>query len=93
MDEHDKNLDEHIDCIKLNEVDITRIINNSYYSILIKDVLKKIYDKFFNIVFDRSDIVSYLGVAKSSASNYINYLIQLNIVEYIKGRKYRFRYY
>lgn len=76
--------------IKINSVDIVSIIDESAYSNSVRKTLISIYDRFFNDEFSRSDIVSYLDASKSDSSNYVRYLQELNVVEWVKGKgKYK----
>ena len=94
LDIKDQNLDIHKVEIKVNSIDIVGLISESSYSKLIKKSLLKIYNNFFNDIFSRKQIIDYLNVTKSTAGNYINYLIRLSLIESIKGNgkgKYRFK--
>jgi predicted HTH transcriptional regulator len=84
--------DENQEKIKVNRIDTIGIINHSDYSNTIKKMLFRIYDSFFSETFGRSDIAEKLDVSKSSSSNYISYLMILNLIVPVKGKgKYRFR--
>ena len=70
------------------------IINSSEYSNNIKTPLMNIFNQFFNDIFSRTDVTNYLNVSNASGTNYINYLLSLNIIEPVKGLgkgKYRFK--
>ncbi len=95
LDIEDKNLDiGDYEEIKLNEIDVPGIINHCACSNSIKKVLLEIYDCFFNKIFGRSDIVKKLNVSYASGTNYINYLLELKVIQQVKGKgkgKYKFR--
>ena len=94
LDIEGQNLDIEDVEVKINKVDFIGVINKSDYSYVIRKELVRIYDKFFNSIFSRSDIVSYLGISNSSGTNYINYLLELNIIESVSGQgkgKYKFK--
>lgn len=80
--------------IKLNEIDSLGIIKKSTYSLTIKNMLISIYNNFFNTTFGRSDITKLLNISNASGSNYISYLLTLNLIEQSKGKgkgKYHFK--
>ena len=80
----DQNLDIGIK-VKINNIDIVGIINSSEYSNSIKSTLMSIFDQFFNDIFSRTDIIKFLNVSNASGTNYINHLLNLNIIEPVKG--------
>ncbi len=93
LDIDDLSIDEKI-TIKVNTIDILDIVNKSLYSSAVKKIILKIYNKFFNDVFSRSDIIKNFDMSKSNAANYIDYLLKLNIIELVRGLgkgKYKFK--
>ena len=53
-----------------------------------------IFNRFFNDIFSRIDVTKFLNVSNASGSNYINYLLNLNIIEPVRGLgkgKYKFK--
>ena len=96
LDIESQNLDiesQKID-IRVNSIDSIGIIKKSNYSNTIKNALMRIYHKFFNETFGRSDIVNYLTISNASGTNYINYLIELELITPVTGLgkgKYKFR--
>lgn len=100
LDIKDNNLDikdEKLDIdtmIRFNKVDSLGIIKKSSYSSTIKNILTIIYNNFFNTTFGRTDIINLLKVSNASGSNYISYLLSLNLIEQTKGKgkgKYHFK--
>ncbi len=90
----DENLDISHVKIKINTIDILGIIKESTYSGKIKEILIKIYNQFFNETFGRGDIVDFLKSSNSAGSNYVNYLLDLGILETVYGKgkgKYKFK--
>lgn len=81
----------NIGCEKLN---IEEVINNSSYSINVRESLLLIFKKFRNVLFSRRDIISALGVSNTTGTNYLTYLVNLGLIEKERGQgkgKYRFR--
>ncbi len=73
---------------------IELIINNSKYSINIKNRLNKIYLAFQECLFSPKDVINLLNVAPNTATSYISKLIELNLVSSIDGigqSKYKFK--
>ena len=57
-------------------------------------MLMSIFNQFFNDIFSRIDVTKFLNVSNASGSNYINYLLNLNIIEPVRGLgkgKYKFK--
>ena len=80
--------------VKINNIDIVGIIETSEYSNSIKVILMSIFNQFFNDIFSRIDVTKFLNVSNASGSNYINYLLNLNIIEPVRGLgkgKYKFK--
>ena len=80
--------------VKINNIDIVGIIETSEYSNSIKVILMRIFNQFFNDIFSRIDVTKFLNVPNASGSNYINYLLNLNIIEPVRGLgkgKYKFK--
>lgn len=80
--------------VKINNIDIVGIIETSEYSNSIKVILMRIFNQFFNDIFSRIDVTKFLNVSNASGSNYINYLLNLNIIEPVRGLgkgKYKFK--
>ena len=80
--------------VKINNIDIVGIIETSEYSNSIKVILMSIFNQFFNDIFSRIDVTEFLNVSNASGSNYINYLLNLNIIEPVRGLgkgKYKFK--
>ena len=80
--------------VKINTIDCFGKITGSNYSFTIKNALISVYNRFFNDVFSRGEIVKYLKISNGSGTNYINYLLELEIIETVKGKgkgKYKFK--
>ncbi len=94
LDIESQNLDIEGVEVKINTIDSVEIINKSNLSNSVKNILIKIYDSFFNKIFSRGDIVDALNISNASGTNYINYLLDLNVIEPVSGQgkgKYKFR--
>ena len=94
LDIESQNLDIEGVEVKINTIDSVEIINKSKLSNSVKNILIKIYDRFFNKIFSRGDIVDALNISNASGTNYINYLLDLNVIEPVSGQgkgKYKFR--
>ena len=69
-------------------------INNSSNSLKIKNNLDKIYIALSNTIFSPKDIVELLNVAPNTATNYINKLKELDLLEKVEGigqSKFKFK--
>ena len=73
----------NIGCEKLN---IEEVINNSNYSINVRESLLLIFKKFRNVLFSRKDIISALGVSNTTGTNYLMYLVNLDLIEKERGQ-------
>lgn len=95
LDDEDKKSDFEVPKdIKQNEVDVLGIIKRSDYSNTIQKALLDIYDLYFNTVFGRNNIVSSLRVSNAAGTNYIKYLLDIHVIEPVRGKgkgRYRFR--
>ncbi len=89
----DRNQIKEMESVKINTIDCIEIIKNSDFSDNIKNTLLDIYKHFFNDIFGRKDLIDYLKVSNASGTNYINHLLNLNVIEPVKGNgkgRYRF---
>ena len=80
--------------IGAEKLNIEEVINNSSYSINVRESLLLIFKKFRNVLFSRKDIISVLRVSNTTGTNYLTYLVDLNLIEKERGQgkgKYRFR--
>ena len=80
--------------IGAEKLNIEEIINNSSYSINVRESLLLLFKKYRNVLFSRKDIISVLGVSNTTGTNYLSYLANLNLIEKERGQgkgKYRFR--
>ena len=76
------------------KLNIEEVIKNSSYSINVRESLLLIFRKFRNVLFSRKDIISVLRVSNTTGTNYLTYLVDLNLIEKERGQgkgKYRFR--
>ena len=70
------------------------IIKNSTNSLKIKNNLDKIYVALSNTIFSPKDIIELLNVAPNTATNYINKLNELDLLEKVEGigqSKFKFK--
>ena len=70
------------------------IIKNSTNSLKIKNNLDKIYIALSNTIFSPKDIIELLNVAPNTATNYINKLKELDLLEKVEGigqSKFKFK--
>lgn len=74
---------------------ITRnIIMNSSNPVKTKNNMDKIYLAFYNMIFSPKNIIELLGVSPNTATNYINKLKKLDLLEKVDGigqSKYKFK--
>ena len=72
----------NIGCKNLNigaeKLNIEEVINNSSYSINVRESLRLIFKKFRNVLFSRKDIISVLRVSNTTGTNYLTYIVDLN---------------
>ena len=64
--------------IGAEKLNIEEVINNSSYSINVRESLLLIFKKFRNVLFSRKDIISVLRVSNTTGTNYLTYLVDLN---------------
>lgn len=75
-------------------VNLSNKIKSSDYSLNTKNNLDKISYSFKNSIFSPKDIIELLNVSKNTATNYINKLKELNLLDKIDGlgqSKYKFK--
>ncbi len=80
--------------VKINTIDCVGTIEDSDYSSGIKSILLSIYNRFFDSIFGRKEIVDYLKTSNATGTNYINYLANIGVIEPIRGLgkgKYKFK--
>ncbi len=73
---------------------IQALISNSKYKTATKNNLDKIYVSFSSSVFSPKDIINLLNVSPNTATNYIEKLSELNVLDKVAGAgqsKYRFK--
>ena len=74
---------------------ITRnVIMNSSNPVKVKNNMDKIYLAFYNMIFSPKNIIELLGVSPNTATNYINKLKKLDLLEKVDGigqSKYKFK--
>ena len=71
-------------------------INNSSNSLKIKNNLDKIYIALSNSIFSPKDIIKLLNLVPNTATNYINKLKELDLLEKVEGigqSKFKFKYF
>lgn len=80
--------------VKINTIDCVGTIEDSDYSSGIKSILLSIYNRFFDSIFGRKEIVDYLKTSNATGTNYINYLANIGVIEPVRGLgkgKYKFK--
>ncbi len=71
--------------LKAKKLRTAEIIRNSNYAIGVKSKLEKIYIAYSESVFSPKDIISLLKVSPNTATNYINKLQELQLIDKVKG--------
>ncbi len=77
-----------------NKIDTSKIIKDSNFSLNTKNNLDKIFISFKDMIFSPKNIIELLNVSKNTATNYIDKLKNLNLLDKIEGlgqSKYKFK--